>query len=66
MPSSVCSDGLRRSASISSTGWPVCAKLIASASAVVDLPSFAVVLVTTNCRGAPSRVENCSAVRTER
>ena len=66
MPSALCSDGWRMSASISSTGRPVCALLIASASAVVVLPSPFDVLVTMNALGAPSRVENCSAVRTER
>ena len=39
---------------------------MASASAVVLLPSLRVVLVTTSRLGAPSGVENCSAVRTER
>ena len=39
MPRHLCSAGLRMSASISSTGRPVCAILIASASAVVVLPS---------------------------
>ena len=58
--------GLRMSASISTVLRPSCAKLMASATAVVDLPSFLAVLVTTRRRGAPSEVENCSAVRTER
>ena len=39
---------------------------MANAKAVVDLPSFLAVLVTTSLRGAPSEVENCSAVRTDR
>ena len=54
------------SASISSTRLPSCAKLMASASAVVDLPSLATLLVTIRRRGAPSAVENCSDVRMER
>jgi hypothetical protein len=54
------------SASISKMGRPVCALLIASANAVVVLPSPCAVLVTMNTLGAPSRVENCNAVRTDR
>jgi hypothetical protein len=54
------------SASIRSTRLPICAKLMASASAVVDLPSLATLLVTISRCGAPSEVENCSAVRIER
>jgi hypothetical protein len=58
--------GVAHVASISSTRWPIWAKLMASASEVVLLPSLRVVLVTTRRLGAPSAVENCSAVRTER
>ena len=39
---------------------------MASASAVVDLPSACTLLVTINLRGVPSAVENCKAVRMER
>jgi len=66
MRSALCTALLRMSASISSTRWPSCAKLIASAIAVVVLPSLLPQLVTMKRLGAPSAVENCSAVRMER
>ena len=61
-----CSEGLRMSASTSNTRLPSWAKLRASDSAEVDLPSPGPGLVSSSVRGTPWSVENCRAVRTER
>src|SRR5207342_3639274 len=65
-PRSLCTDGLRRSASTSTTRLPSCAMLRASSVAVVVLPSLGPALVTSRLYGRPCEVANCSAVRTER
>ena len=59
----LCSEGLRRSASIRSTVRPIAARLLARAEAVVDLPSEGCALVISSGEGRLSGVDNRSAVR---
>ena len=49
-----------------STSCPSCAKFFASATAVLDFPSPGRALVMRSVFGAPSAVENCSAVLSDR
>jgi hypothetical protein len=65
-PKTVCSRGLRRSASISNTRWPTSESASARFAATVVFPSPGFALVSTTVDGPASGLANNSEVRIER